>query len=454
MIRPLIHSATVCPDMGRFYPKIDRGEGVYLFDQSGKKYLDASSGAAAVANIGHGRIEMANVIQGQIAKISVLPTHMFSSEIVESYLERLVDFVPGGFDKAWTVMSGTEAVENAVKLALQYHQIKGDVKRYKIISRWNTYHGNSVFMLDVGGMIKRRTCYEQWFNNFPHIAPAYEYRKPNEITTSEYVKNLILEFEECLIETGPETVAAFIAEPIVAAAMGVVPAPDGYFTEIKRVCEKYGILYISDEIFCGFGRTGKKFGIEHYGVVPDIIAAGKGISGGYFPLAAIIASSKIMAPFVDNNFPFMGGHTFACNPVGAAVGMKVLDILEEEKLVENSDQMGKLLLDKMQKLYQLEIVGDVRGCGLLCGVEIVRNKLTKEPFSSELRVSKRISEYAIEEGVVFYPGSGSKDGVEGDHILLSPPLVVDQGHLDEIVDALYNSILKVCNDLFNQGCLR
>lgn len=437
----------VCPDMNKIYPKIQYGKGVYLIDQNGKRYIDASSGSSSVSNIGHGRTEIADVIYDQVCKITVLPTHAFNSEIVETYLQKLVDFAPSGFTKAWTVMSGTEAVENAVKLALQYHQIRGEEKRFKIISRWSTYHGNSVFMLDIGGMKMRRGLYSKWHNNFPHISPAYAYRKPDELTISQYVKCLLVEFEQCLIETGPESVAAFIAEPVVAAALGAVPPPEGYFKGMKEICEKYGVLFVSDEILCGFGRTGKNFGIENYEVVPDIIAAGKGISGGYFPVSAVLASEKIMSPFIDTNSSFLGGHTFACNPVGAAVGIKVLHILKDEDLINNSRKMGTLFLNKLQKLLEFDIIGDVRGVGLQCGIEIVQDKVTKKPFPAELNISKRIGEKSIEKGVVLYPGSGSVDGRLGNHILITPPLTISESELDEIVNVLQNCIKEVSVEL-------
>jgi adenosylmethionine-8-amino-7-oxononanoate aminotransferase len=447
MIKSLIQSMAVCPDMNKVYPKIDYGKGVYVYDQNGKKYLDASSGSSAVSNIGHGRTEIADVIHQQVSKISVLPTHAFNSDVVESYLDRLVSFAPAGFSKAWTVMSGTEAVESAVKLALQFHQLRGDFSRYKVISRWNTYHGNSVFMLDVGGMKIRRELYKQWLNNFPHISPAYNYRRPEELNEDQFVQSLLTEFETTIVEEGPESIAAFIAEPVIASAMGAVPPPANYFAGISKICKKYGILFITDEILTGFGRTGKNFGMDNYGVVPDIIAAGKGMSGGYFPLSAVIASSYVTQPFIDTKTPFLGGYTFACNPVGCAVGNKVMDILEREDVIGNAKRMGALFLEKLKALYEFEIVGDVRGEGLLCGVEIVQNQSTKEPFPVSMGISKMLGEKAIQKGVVLYPGRGSVDGLLGDHLQISPPLVINEEQLDEIVDVLKQCLKEVMSEI-------
>lgn len=447
MIQSLIHSMIVCPDMQKTYPKIAYGKGPYLFDEQGKKYLDASSGSSAVSNLGHGITQIAQIIKEQTEKISVLPTHAFSSTIVEEYLAELVNFAPAEFVKAWTVMSGTEAVENAIKLALQYHQLQGDNKRYKIISRWNTYHGNSVFTLDVGGMKLRRQSYNQWMNNFPHISPAYTYRKPSHLSEEEYTQNLVTEFENCLLQTGPETVAAFIAEPVVAAAMGAVPPPKNYFKHIYAVCQKHGILFIADEILTGFGRTGKNFGIQNFNITPDIIAAGKGISAGYYPLSAVLATQKIMHPFIQNNMPFLGGHTFACNPVGAAVGKYVIQYLKENNIVDNAQKMGALLKQQLQTLYKYDIVGDVRGVGLLCAIELVQDKQSKTPFPPTYNLSKHIGDKTIQKGVVLYPGKGSVDGTSGDHIMIVPPLNINEQHIHQIVHALDTSIKETINEL-------
>lgn len=447
MIKSLIQSMAVCPDMNKVYPKIDYGKGVYIYDQNGKRYLDGSSGASSVSNIGHGRSEIADVIHQQVSKISVLPTHAFSSEVVENYLDRLVSFAPPGFSKAWTVMSGTEAVESAVKMALQFHQIRGEFNRYKVISRWNTYHGNSVFMLDIGGMKIRRELYSQWLNNFPHISPAYNYRRPDGLNEEEFVQSLLMEFETTIVEEGPESIAAFVAEPVIASAMGAVPPPANYFKGISRICKKYGILFITDEILTGFGRTGRNFGMDNFGVVPDIIAAGKGMSGGYFPLSAVIASSYVTQAFVDTKTTFLGGYTFACNPVGCAVGNKVMDILERENVIGNAEKMGTLFREKLKVLNEFDIVGDIRGVGLLCGVEIVQNKYTKEPFPASMAISKMIGEMAIQKGVVLYPGRGSVDGTLGDHLQITPPLVINEEQLDEIVDVLKQCFKEVMSKI-------
>ncbi|HEY0066706.1 MAG TPA: aminotransferase class III-fold pyridoxal phosphate-dependent enzyme [Flavisolibacter sp.] len=430
--------------MDKVYPRITHGKGVYIYDENGKEYLDASSGSAAVSNIGHGIKEMAEIMYEQASKITVLPTHAFSSGVVESYLDELVAFAPDGFEKAWTVMSGTEAIENAIKLAYQYQLLRGEGERYKVLGRWSSYHGNSIFTLDVGGMKLRRDTYSRWMNNFPHLSPAYQYRKPGHLSDLEYSSQLIAELEECITREKPETIAAFIVEPVVAAALGAVPPPHAtYLKQVKKVCEKHGILLISDEVLTGFGRLGANFGIDRWDVVPDIIAAGKGISGGYFPLSAVLAHQKVMQVFKDTKTPFLGGHTFACNPVGAATGRFVLEYMKEHQIIQHAKQMGDYLNQLLQRLLELDIVGDVRGVGMLQGIELVQDKITKQPFRKDLAISKRIGQACIDKGVVLYPGGGSVDGNAGDHIMITPPLICEKHHIEKIVDVLEASIREV-----------
>jgi len=438
----------VCPDMDKQYPVITHGKGVYLYDENGKEYIDASGASAAATNLGHGNEEVAEIIAEQVKKIALLPTHAFHSRIVEEYLTELLKFAPEGFSRAWTAMSGSEGVENALKLALQYQQLKGEGSRYKILARWGTYHGNSVFTLDVGGMKIRRQTYNQWMNNFPHIQPAYAYRKDPHLSIAEYSKQCSDELEKTILAEGPETVAAFVVEPVVAAALGAVPPPDNnYFKEIRRICSKYGVLLIADEILTGFGRLGTNFGMDYFGVKPDIIAAGKGIGGGFYPLSAVLIHEDVAQVFEETRTPFLGGHTFACHPVAAAVGKYVLDYMKKNRVVEHAAEMGKVFHQKLERLRNFEIIGDVRGVGLLAGVEIVSDKHTKMPFPKEWNVSKRIGEKAIEKGVVLYPGKGSFDGASGDHIMISPPLIIRENELEKIVAVMEQSIEEVTAEL-------
>jgi adenosylmethionine-8-amino-7-oxononanoate aminotransferase len=447
MIEGLLHSMIVCPDTDRQYPRVTHGKGVFLYDENGREYLDASSGSAAVSNLGYGLTELADVIAAQMARIAVTPTHAFSSPETESYLKALVDFAPPGFKRAWTASSGTEGVENAVKAALQYHQLRGDNDRYKIISRWSSYHGNSIFMLDIGGMRYRRESYAKWLNNFPHISPAYKYRLGDGLTEEEYTAHCLAEFENCIKENDPTTIAAFVAEPVVGAALGAVPPPAGYFTGIRNLCDQYGILFIVDEVMTGYGRLGTNFGIEKFAATPDIIAAGKGIGGGYYPLSAVIVSEKIAQIFEETKRPFLGGHTFACNPVGAAAGQFVIEYMQKTKLVENASIQGKTFGRLLKELEDVEIIGDVRGEGLMWGLEFVSDKVKKTPFPRELNISKAVAREAFSRGLIIYPGGGSADGILGDHMLICPPLCISEKEIEQLVHILKNAVLSVVSEM-------
>lgn len=442
MIANFLHSMIVCPDMDFSYNRITHGEGVFLYDQNKKKYLDGSSGSTAVANLGYGNTEIANIIKEQVNKVPVLPTHFFSSYESEKYYSKLVEYSGSSYGKCWTIMNGTDAVENALKVALQYHQITGNASKYKIISRWYSYHGNSIFTLDIGGMMYRRKAYNQWLNNFPHINPAYFYRYGIGCTENEFTDICINEFLKCIEDNDPATIAAFIAEPVVGAALGAVPPPHGYFEKIYEICQEHNILFIADEVMTGFGRLGENFGMQRFNVAPDIIAYGKGISGGYFPLSAIVVSDKISEAFEISRLPFLGGHTFACNPVGAVVGSYVIDYMKDNEINSHVKILESLINERFKDLLNVEIVGDIRGRGLLWGVEFVSNKKSKQPFPREMQISKKIGQLALDEGLIVYPGGGSFDGQLGDHILIAPPLIIDEVQMNLLIDILFKVIIQ------------
>lgn len=446
MSKILLNSLIVCPDIDRNYPSITRGSGVYLYDDLGKEYIDASGCSAAVSNIGHGNEALAEVIYNQARKISLFPTHEFCSPVVEEYFSELIRFCPKGFSKVWTATSGTEAVEQSVKFAIQYHQLKGNSKKHKVLSRWGSYHGNSVFMLDIGGMPLRRDVFKSLMQDFVHVSPANFYRS-NYKDEASYSRSLVEELEQVILSEDPDTVAAFVFEPVVGAALGAVPPPDNYLEQVREVCTKYEILLIADEVMTGFGRTGKNFGVDHWNLIPDIIACGKGISSGYYPLSAVIVQESIASIFEKSKVPFLGGHTYSCNPVGAAVGKFVLDFIHHQGLVKNADTMGKIFIEKLNRLYQYDIVGDIRGKGLLLGIELVANKDSREAFSTHFNISKRVGDQAIKNGVVVYPGKGSVDGRVGDHILLAPPLIINEEQLEVVVNVLAKSIESVTEEL-------
>lgn len=416
-----------------------RGEGVYVWDNEGKRYIDGSSGPVCVV-IGHGVREVAEAVARQMSKISFAHSSHFTTDSVIECADRLAKFSPYSLKHVFFTSGGSEAIEAAAKMARQYHLESGENRRYKIISRWQSYHGNTLGALSMSGNIPRRRNYVPMLLDFPHIPPAYCYRcwfkKDRENCDLECAWAL----EKEIKSTGAEYVSAFIAEPVVGATLGTVPAPEGYFQIIHEICDKYGVLFIADEVMTGFGRTGKNFAIEHWGVEPDIIATAKGISSGYIPLGAVIASEKVFTAFKN---PFVHGHTYGSHPVACAVGAAVLDYIEKNHLVQRSEELGKCFLDKLQSLKGFKSVGDVRGMGLFSGIEFVKDKSSKEPFDVEIRFNQKILERCFNNGLLVYPGFGSVDGVKGDHIQVAPPLVVSKSQIDEIVHILSKSVIEI-----------
>ncbi|MBS7619266.1 aspartate aminotransferase family protein [Candidatus Bathyarchaeota archaeon] len=415
-----------------------RGEGVYVWDDVGRRYIDGSSGPVCVV-IGHGVREVAEAVARQMSKISFAHSSHFTTDSVIECADKLAKFSPYSLKHVFFASGGSEATETAAKMARQYHLERGENRRYKIISRWQSYHGNTLGALSMSGNIPRRRNYVPMLLDFPHIPPAYCYRcwfkKDRESCDLECAWAL----EKEIKSTGAEYVSAFIAEPIVGATLGTVPAPEGYFQIIREICDKYGVLFIADEVMTGFGRTGKNFAIEHWGVEPDIIATAKGISSGYIPLGAVIASEKVFTAFKN---PFVHGHTYGSHPVACAVGAAVLDYIEKNHLVQRSEELGKYFLDKLQSLKDSESVGDVRGVGLFSGLEFVKDKSSKEPFDAEVRFNQKVLERCFNNGLLVYPGFGSVDGVKGDHIQVAPPLVVSKSQIDEIVQILGKSVIE------------
>ena len=329
----VINSQLICANYNKEYPMLEKGEGVYLYDTKGNKYIDACGCTAVVTNIGHGDERVAKTLYDQAKKLAVHPTHLFYNEELENYLKNLCDFAPEGFNKAWTISGGTEAIENAIKLAFQYHRAKGN-NRKKVLGRWGSYHGNSILALDVGGMKVRRDFYTDLMVDHLHVSPCLTYRKEEGLTDKEYEDQLIAEFEKT-VQDNKNDIMCFVSEPIVGAALGASEPTENYFRRIKEICIREDILMVADEVMTGFGRAGANFACEYYGDYADIIACAKGISGGYFPLGAVIAHDRVLNPIQESGQPFFSGQTYSCIPLAAAVGNKVLEIIKEDNLVEN-----------------------------------------------------------------------------------------------------------------------
>jgi adenosylmethionine-8-amino-7-oxononanoate aminotransferase len=431
-------------DFSRRYRLAERGEGVYVWDDQGRRYLDSSAGSSSVVAIGHGVVEVAEAMAQQARKLAFAPMHMFTHRPIIELTDLLAEIAPGTLTKVWLVSGGSEATENAVKLARQYHLERGNATKHLVISRWESFHGATLGALAFGGHTFRRRKYVSMLQNHPHIPPAYRYRCEYCHDRSTCTLQCAHALEKEIRRQGAENVAAFIAEPVVAAALGAVPAPAGYFQVVREICDRYDVLLISDEVITGFGRTGTMWGIEHWGVEPDLVATAKGMSGGYAPLGGVLAKEAVVEALADNRSNFVSGHTYVGHPVTSAAGVAVLRYLLKHDLVENSRVQGAYLLAQLEELLERRpLVGDVRGLGLMCGVELVRDRTAKEPFPAGDRLVYRVADAALDRGLITYPLQGCVDGVEGDMIMLTPPLCITAEQIDELVAILDDAISAI-----------
>ena len=438
------HPYAVHRSWDRDYGLIERTDGIYLYDTKGNRYIDGTGGSSVVVTIGHGVAEIADVMHEQARAFSFYPAHAFSNRAFLELSERIVKMAPGAMRdnaRVWITCTGTDATDDAIRLARQHWVEKGVTSKYLVITRWQAFHGNNIAIAGYSGITSRRSIFQPMFVDSPHIPPAFCYRCPYEMEYPACRLKCARALESMIRQVGPENVAAFIAEPVVGAALGAAPAPDGYFEVVRDICDRYDVLFIADEVMTGFGRIGTMWGIEQWGVTPDIIAAAKGITSGYTPLSAVIARNEVWQPLIDNHSPFKAGHTLNANAPSCAGAMAVLDYLQENDLVARSAEMGKYLLAQMEaKLLPHPIVGDVRGRGLMVGFELVKDKQTKETFAPKLLASKRLEDAAFARGLITYPCTGSVDGQAGDMMLLAPPLIITREQIDELVDILDASI--------------
>lgn len=435
------------------YPVLVRGEGIYLWDEAGRRYIDGSGGSAAVTAIGHGVPEVVEAIAGQARTLAYAPTHAFSTGPIETCARTIVEhFAPPGLDRVWFVSGGSEATENAVKMALQYHRERGEASRQVVIGRWGSYHGSTLAGLAWGGNAGRRRPYGAALPHAEHIRRAFPYRCESCAGRGGCDLDCADDLERVILQVGPENVAAFIAEPVVGATLGAVPAPEGYFQRVRETCDRYGVLLIADEVMSGFGRTGRSFGIDHWGVIPDLIACAKGIAGGYAPLGAVIARSGIVSEVRQRSGSFVIGHTASGNPLSCATGQAVLQYILDHDLVRQAAVTGTYFREQLAGLMERHpMIGDVRGLGLMIGVELVRDRERREPFPAAWQVSRRIGAATLERGLVSYPGSGTVDGVRGDHLLYAPPLTITPAQVDELVGILDESLAVVAAGLRELG---
>lgn len=429
------------------YPVITRAEGIRLWDVDGREYLDSTSGAISVASVGHGRREVADAIHAQVMRMDYVHDNEFHNEPSIELAARVVAFAGGDFSHAVFFSSGSEAIESAIKLAHNYHVLNGAPGRNVVIGRRRSFHGATLFAIGAGDVAARRTTYQAYMPSQVAKIPApYCYRCPLGLTFPSCALACAQELERLVLELGPENVSAFVAEPIVGAAAPAMTPPAGYYEVIREVCDRYGIVWIADEIVTGFGRTGRNFGYQNWDAQPDILVVAKGLSGGYIPLSGLIISERIVRPFAEQKGRFVHGLTYQNHPVAAAAALAVLGIIEREGLVANAAQQGTYLEQQLRIVAdRLPIVGDLRGKGLLWGMELVRDRATKEPFGKELRLGRRVYERGLENGVVIYQGGGS--AYASDEVFISPPLIVSRDDIDEIVARVGRTLEQVQADV-------
>jgi len=415
-------------------PKIAYGQGIYLFDENGKRYLDGSGGPLVV-NVGHGRSEIVEAMAAQAQAAGYVHAIMFTSEPLETYARELATVVPLPNPRFYFLSSGSEVVEGTMKLARQIQMARGEDRRHLIISRWQSYHGMTLGALAVSGRPGLRSPYLEMMRDTPHIPTPYTYRQP--LSGEELARRL----EEMILAYGPENVAGFIAEPISGASLGAAQPPDDYWPLVRDICDHYGVLLIADEVLVGLGRTGRWWALDHWGVVPDILVTSKGTAGGYFPLGFIAAKGQDVDQIRQSLGDFNHGGTFSHHAIGAAAGLATLNILRKEQLIENSADLGLVLGEILrQALGNHRHVGDIRGRGLFWGIELVQDKGTKTPFPVKDGIARKVWLRAFDLGLVIYYSTGCADGKNGDVVMLGPPLIINRHQISEMVDCLKEAI--------------
>jgi len=428
-------------------PTAVAGEGCYLIDTAGKRYLDASCGAA-VSCLGHSDKSVVEAIKRQLDLLPFAHTSFFTSEAAEALADKLIAHAPPGIERVYFLSGGSEAIEAGIKLARQYFVETGRPERRHIVARQQSYHGNTLGALSAGGNMARRSVFEPLLVEMSHIAPCYAYRGQAEGESLEAYGNRMADaLEEEILRLGPESVAAFIAEPVVGATLGAVTAAPGYFKRVREICDRHGVLLLLDEVMCGMGRTGSLFACEQEGISPDLVAVAKGLGAGYQAIGALLCTGEIYQAFVEGSGAFMHGHTYVGHPTACAGGLAVMQRLIDDGLVAGVHGKGAGIRQRLEERFgQHAHVGDIRGRGLFIGVELVADRETKAPFDPALRINAGIKAAAQEAGLICYPFGGSVDGKRGDHILLAPPFIIEEPQMDELVDKLEASIERVLTE--------
>lgn len=423
------------------YPMAVKGEGAYLIDRQGKRYLDASGGAA-VSCLGHSDADVIEAVRHQVGQLAYAHTSFFTTEPMETLADHLVERAPEGLESVYFVSGGSEAIEAALKLARQYFIEIGQPERKHLIARRQSYHGNTLGALATGGNEWRRRQFEPLLIDVSHVSPCYAYRglRPGE-TLEGYAIRLAAELEEEIQRLGPENVMAFVAEPVVGATLGAVTAVPGYFTRVREVCDRHGVLLILDEVMCGMGRTGTLFAAEQEGVTADLITVAKGLGGGYQPIGATLVSRRIHDAIANGSGFFQHGHTYIGHATACAAALAVQHAIEARHLLPQVTRLGDGLHERLgERFGSHPHIGDIRGRGMFRGLELVEDRDRKRPFDPEFKLHARIKKAAMEHGLMCYPMGGTLDGRTGDHILLAPPFILEEPHLDELTDKLDHAI--------------
>ncbi len=426
-------------------PIASRGEGCWIIADDGRRFLDAS-GQAAVVNIGHGVQEIGRAMAEQSSQIAFAHTSQFHTAPAEKLAGRLLAMAPPNFrdgGRVYFTSGGSEATETAIKLARQFHLESGRKHRFRVLSRRQSYHGSTLGAMSVSGNVARRAPYTPLTAEWGHIAPCFCYHCPFEKTFPQCEIACANDLDIFLLKNNSDSFSAFIFEPVVGATLGAAVPPEGYAARIAEICRKNGILLIADEVMSGMGRTGKSFAVQHWGIEPDVILVGKGIASGYAPLGAVLVSARVLEAFERGSGAFMHGFTYQAHPVSTAAGNAVLDFLEAHKLFDHVNSAGQNLRNALAPLQSHPNIGDVRGLGLLLGVEFVKDKTMREPFPKQQNIAEKIRQACLEERVLTYPTQGCVDGMRGDHILLAPPFTISPEECALIARALQSAVAKV-----------
>jgi adenosylmethionine-8-amino-7-oxononanoate aminotransferase len=429
-------------------PTAVAGDGCFLIDQTGKRYFDGSGGAA-VSCLGHSNARVTQAIKDQVDQLAFAHTGFFTSDPAEQLADLLIANAPGDLDRVYFVSGGSEAVESAIKLARQYFTERGEPQRRHLIARRQSYHGNTIGALSAGGNAWRRQQFAPLLIDVSHIAPCYEYAERSEgESLHDYGQRVAQELEDEILRLGADSVMAFLAEPVVGATLGAVPAVEGYYKRIREICDTYGVLLILDEVMCGMGRTGHLFACDFEGVAPDILCIAKGLGAGYQPIGAMLCSRAIYDTISAGTGFFQHGHTYLGHPVAAAAGLAVVQELLDHDLPAQVRARG-IYLDKQlrARFAQNPHVGDIRGRGLFQGIEFVADRDSKTPFDPKLGVAGKLKKAAFANGLICYPMPGTRDGRHGDHVLLAPPFIASEAELDGALDALQSAVDQVLGAL-------